>query len=67
MRKPNYRFERAERDRTKHAKKEEKAHANRSGRLRRDQVRQINLSFRLRAITDDKGKLAVPPLSPRAP
>jgi hypothetical protein len=48
-------------------KRKKRRDANRSGRLRRDQVRQINPFCRLRAMTDDKGKLAVPPLSPRAP
>jgi hypothetical protein len=48
-------------------KRKKRRDANRSGRLRRDQVRQINPFCRLRAMTDDKGKLAVAPLSPRAP
>ena len=67
MRKPNYRFERAERDRTKHAKREEKARRQqeRASPQRSGEADQPVLPTA--AMTDDKGKLAVPPLSPSAP
>ena len=42
-----------ERDKQKRKKRRD---ANRSGRLRKNRVRQINLSCRPRAITNDKGK-----------
>ena len=41
-------------------KRKKRRDANRSGRLRRDQVRQINPFCRLRAMTEAKGKLACP-------
>jgi len=53
-----------ERDKQKRKKRRD---ANRSGRLRRSHVRQINLSCRPRATTNDKGKLAVSPHSRNLP
>ena len=64
MRKPNYRFERAERDRTKHVKKEEKA---RRQQERASPQRSGEADQPVLPMTGDKGKLAVPPLSPSAP
>ena len=67
MRKPNYRFERSERDRTKQAKKEEKERRQqeRASPQRSGEADQPALP----TASDDgnRGKLAVSPLSPRAP
>jgi hypothetical protein len=54
MPKPNYRFERSERDRTKQTKRKKRRDGDRSGRLRRNHVRQSNPSCRPRAMTNDK-------------
>ena len=46
MRKPNYRFERAERDRMKQAKKEEKATRQKERASQQNQRKWINPRYR---------------------